>query len=279
MKQRANATRASQIRNSLLHGLTSIECALIAALTLVMMTVCALNLYWFPAQLAWWAGFGLFGMAGVVVLTVVDDARLLQAVRYAGKLARRGRIVMHSRSLLAQLNAGFDAHRMLGASPGYAGAFALAQKRQLDLWLLEACGLAHALDHVVSDAHLIALLGDNAHTSPLTRAVGRVADLALDTPEAMRVALDATAVPKHAHKRLGQLLLAMRNADNALVDALMAARANPSQAELHKHLRRMQATQRMLRRNAGALGIRIGDMWIRDAVSARAVNGRVQEPA
>jgi hypothetical protein len=265
MKSRGNATRASIVIAWIIHGASSAECAAIAAHTLVMISVCALDLYWYPAQLPWWAAFGVAGVAGVIGLTVVDDARLEQAARRAHRRARRGLAVMHSRALLRALSPYLVAHHDLASTRVFNGWSAASKRQSLHQWLLEACALAHSLDRIASDSRLATALGGHTHFTQSDRADGRPVDLVLDAVAALHIAAAAERGSPRTRVRWAQLDHAFEGAMRCLEDNVHALRDLPNASDFDEQSKRMAVHRRALTRAAHAHGVCVSKDWLAES--------------
>jgi hypothetical protein len=257
MKSRGNATRASRVIASAIHGASSAESAAIAAHTIVMISVCALDLYWYPTQLPLWAAFGILGMLGVIVLTIADDARLEHAARMAHRQARSGRIVTHSRAVQRALSGYVELHRDLASTRPFNGWFAAHRRLSLHLWLLEACALAHCLDRVASDPQLAAALGGYTRFTQTDRSVGRQADLVLDTASALQVIAASPHASGRAKHRWAHLDRAFSDAMGGMETSVLTLRDMPTANDFNVQRARMAQLRAVLLRHARAVGVRL----------------------
>jgi hypothetical protein len=261
MNRRGNATRASHIIGSALHGATSAECACIAAYTTVMVTVCALDLYWFPAQLYWWAVLGTFGIAGTIILTILDDARFERAAIRARALARRGRIVMHSRALLRGLGSFAAAHRDLAATRSFSGLLAMERRQQLHHWLLEACTLAYCLDRLVADTRITSRLAGDVYVAQRLKPDDRPADLVLDVAAALRVMAEAP-LDASAHRRWARLDDAVHRSLAVLQGGVFDLSDLPTVSDISAQRTELAVCRRALHRAAHGFDARIQPDWL-----------------
>jgi hypothetical protein len=236
-----------------------------------MICLCVLRIYWYPNHVWYWALYGAIGLAGVVTFTALEDRHLLRAVARTARLARYGRIVMHSRSLLGIVRASLAIHQDIALRPPFNGWLTYLHSRAIHQWLLETASLAHALDHVVSDGRLIALLNAAAHSGPAAQDA-RTMDLAIDIPAAFRIAIENGGLPARQSGKMKRLHLRVAQAQTALdqaTQALQTCATTPRDpraigyilAEFGAQRRKLARANRELRHAAKQCDISIGSIW------------------
>ncbi len=269
------------IGHAIVHGLTTVESALIVAFTLVVVTLCGLDLFWYPRQLWFWAMLGAAGLGCQVVATALDDRQITLSVAQAHRRARQGRLVMHSRSLLHTL-LGAAAWRTATATIGaFRGPLAAGRLRELNAWFLETAALANTLDCVAGSCAFAKMLQVRAPELP-PQLEREPADLMLRIMALLDATLQHAPRSRFERHSIARIQKALKTAHTAFSASqtdiervfVTTTGANPTRlelsqlmAEITRQRRILARTNAGLRRAAAAHSILINNDWRRPSSS------------
>jgi hypothetical protein len=136
-----NRARSNAIRQ----GLLRMESFVISGFSLFMVSLCALNLFWYPQTWPFWLGLGVFGVAGVVFVSVRDEVSFRKTISTVFNEAldsSRVRVPELQDACARAMHIHSSVAKSLGARKEALGGVAGA----LDEWTVRVFDTARALD-------------------------------------------------------------------------------------------------------------------------------------